>query len=252
MGGKPHDITNNRYGKLVVMSHARKNNVKWATCKCDCGNIITVRAADLQKGTTLSCGCYRKECQAARTKDLTNQVFGRLTAKEHFVHKEKSWWVCTCQCGKAVSVLANSLLNGHTRSCGCYRRDILTTHGLTGTRLLCSSYDKIRRERELEMDSKWKPEMEIALRTFRCSCALCGMSEEEHIEKYGTSLHVDHIRPLSKGFGLYPGNVALLCASCNRKKWNKDINDLPLETQANLIWAAIEFKNHWEHINRGN
>lgn len=54
-------------------------------------------------------------------KDLTNQQFGRLIARET-VHKESGKgivWRCECSCGGVKEVRAAYLLNGHTRSCGC-------------------------------------------------------------------------------------------------------------------------------------
>lgn len=53
-------------------------------------------------------------------KDLSNQQFGRLTAKE-IVGKDKKGvlWRCECECGGEKIVPAAYLLNQHTRSCGC-------------------------------------------------------------------------------------------------------------------------------------
>ena len=34
---------------------------KWAICRCDCGNIKRVRAIDLERRGTRSCGCLREE-----------------------------------------------------------------------------------------------------------------------------------------------------------------------------------------------
>jgi hypothetical protein len=43
-------------------------------------------------------------------------------------------WVCRCDCGTERVVLGNSLLRGHTTSCGCAARDALIKrnirHGL--------------------------------------------------------------------------------------------------------------------------
>lgn len=59
--------------------------------------------------------------------DLTGRVFGRLTVVER-VGSDKyknALWKCVCNCpsGKEVIVTSNHLLNGHTQSCGCYKRD---------------------------------------------------------------------------------------------------------------------------------
>lgn len=60
-------------------------------------------------------------------KDLTGQVFGRLTALR-IVGRTK-WggavWLCRCSCnGKEKEIAANSLHQGTTQSCGCLCREI--------------------------------------------------------------------------------------------------------------------------------
>ena len=48
-------------------------------------------------------------------------------------------WLCRCDCGNEVEVIATDLTTGHTCSCGCLMRETasktMTTHGKTGTRL---------------------------------------------------------------------------------------------------------------------
>ena len=69
--------------------------------------------------------------------DLTNQKFGRLTAKRKGEHRYGHiTWVCECDCGKEVSVVANSLRRNLSKSCGCLNREIISAakkHGMYGT-----------------------------------------------------------------------------------------------------------------------
>ena len=59
--GKFIDLSNQRFGKLVVIKRAGANNgVVWL-CKCDCGNMVSVRSGDLRYGAVKSCGCSRIE-----------------------------------------------------------------------------------------------------------------------------------------------------------------------------------------------
>ena len=55
-------------------------------------------------------------------KDLTNQVFGSLTAKEivgiHPKYRDKLW-LCQCACGKTSIVRSVALSSGSIKSCGC-------------------------------------------------------------------------------------------------------------------------------------
>jgi hypothetical protein len=57
------DITGQRFGKLTVLAFDKQDKFRqymWF-CKCDCGNIVSVRGYSLRSGNTQSCGCVQKE-----------------------------------------------------------------------------------------------------------------------------------------------------------------------------------------------
>lgn len=65
---------------------------------------------------------------------LTGKKFGRLTALRRDPKKYSDvHWICKCLCGKTTSVVTSFLISGHTRSCGCMRRDAAKKMG-TATR----------------------------------------------------------------------------------------------------------------------
>ena len=57
--------------------------------------------------------------------DLTNQKFGRLQALWETTGTSggNTLWLCECDCGKLIRVGRQNLRSGHTRSCGCLRRE---------------------------------------------------------------------------------------------------------------------------------
>jgi hypothetical protein len=59
-------------------------------------------------------------------RDLTGQVFGRLTAIAEHGRSEagRVLWRCQCACGVERIVLAGSLTRGQTVSCGCRHRPL--------------------------------------------------------------------------------------------------------------------------------
>lgn len=72
--------------------------------------------------------------------DLTGQRFGRLIVIEQDrsgVSKagHHACWICRCDCGNAIFAYSNELRSGDRKSCGCYQRDRMITHGKTNTRL---------------------------------------------------------------------------------------------------------------------
>lgn len=64
-------------------------------------------------------------------KDLTGQVFGRLTviARSEDVFqgngKRKVCWLCRCQCGKEHVTRGEYLRSGGTTSCGCFHKEMV-------------------------------------------------------------------------------------------------------------------------------
>jgi hypothetical protein len=77
--------------------------------------------------------------------DLTGQVFGRLKVKEFVGTKNRiALWLCECECGETTTVQGGSLRNGHTQSCGCFRREravaIHTKHGHLRDKKLSPEY----------------------------------------------------------------------------------------------------------------
>ncbi|MBR4420014.1 MAG: hypothetical protein IKT32_03965, partial [Clostridia bacterium] len=63
--------------------------------------------------------------------DLTGQKFGRLTAIERIEsYKQRSRWLCLCECGNTNTVLASHLRSGAVRSCGCLSKDVAADRGI--------------------------------------------------------------------------------------------------------------------------
>lgn len=163
-GPKPKDYTGIRFGNLTVIEMTRLPNRKsrYAKCKCDCGNIVTVDVQYLRNGHTTSCGscAYRNDERIAKKltriaalheqwmKDngkmpdyhnLVGYRFGRLVVEKDMgvkslsAHSNRSRVVlCRCDCGNEKEIYVHLLLKGNTRSCGCLRKDIGTTRNYDG------------------------------------------------------------------------------------------------------------------------
>jgi hypothetical protein len=66
-----------------------------------------------------------------KSPDLTDEKFGRLTAIRR-VDSGNGWgvrWLCECECGNETVVTSSNLRRGTTKSCGCYRNDLLSKRG---------------------------------------------------------------------------------------------------------------------------
>ncbi len=74
----------------------------------------------------------------ANVKDLIGREFGRLTVLSRTgipegVKSQRAYWLCKCECGTVKVCSSKTLLNGSTKSCGCYGIESRITHGMTKT-----------------------------------------------------------------------------------------------------------------------
>ena len=123
-----YDLTGKVFNWLTVLKKNgkdEKNNTEWL-CKCKCGKYKIATTYELNSGKTKSCGCYN----SARYENLTGK-YGNLTVIE-YVGKDKNnykLYRCRCDCGNEIIVKGSSLLTGHTKSCGCVKKNQFKTHG---------------------------------------------------------------------------------------------------------------------------
>lgn len=129
-GCRYKDIAGQKFNKLTALRPTFKKesngSMIWE-CLCDCGNITTASYSNLKRGHKKSCGCALNEYVQSLTYDLTNQRFGMLVA-QHFKgvreRDQRRVWRCRCDCGNECDVDVNSLISGHTTSCGCAHKSL--------------------------------------------------------------------------------------------------------------------------------
>jgi hypothetical protein len=80
--GRPlkEDLTGRVFGRLTVLSRAGSipGQAIWL-CQCECGERAVKPGAQLRRGRTLSCGCWRREMPAVRKTTHGNAGKGRHT-----------------------------------------------------------------------------------------------------------------------------------------------------------------------------
>ncbi len=93
----------------------------------------------------------------AKFKDLTGQVFGKLTVigiskKVQSGKRERYYWRCRCDCGNIKDVRTDCLTSGYVTSCGCIKKEQdkinLTKfhrHKLSNTKLWHTYYGMLHR-----------------------------------------------------------------------------------------------------------
>ena len=137
---KANDLTNQRFGKLIVkgkdneLSKIRKRSY-WI-CDCDCGtNHKSIAGSHLTSGNIISCGCYGKSIGGQRFEDLSGQIFDRLVVIKRVqppqgLSDKQTFFECKCECGKTKIIRAADLKNGKVKSCGCLNIENLSNRAI--------------------------------------------------------------------------------------------------------------------------
>lgn len=125
---KPRDLIGQRFGRLEVLELVGTAPRVWR-CRCTCGRTAQVTRSNLVSGNTRSCGCARIKV------DLTGRQFGRLRVEAignvkrvRGAHPRRPWQ-CVCVCGTRKEALAEDLVRGRVRSCGCLAREMCQALG---------------------------------------------------------------------------------------------------------------------------
>lgn len=123
--GRFINLTGRRFGHLTVLEQANDNilpsglHEKMWLCRCDCGRETVVRGAFLRTGHTTSCGCRKTGINFI---DLTGKCFSNVTVLRRIGTNSPPQWLCRCDCGTEFITRGSSLVNGHTKSCGCRKK----------------------------------------------------------------------------------------------------------------------------------
>ena len=63
--------------------------------------------------------------------NLIGQIFNYFTVIDGPIHKNKKiYWSCKCKCGNIKEVRADQLKSGTTKSCGCFKKEILIKNNI--------------------------------------------------------------------------------------------------------------------------
>lgn len=131
------DLVGQKFGRLTVIEWVQRDGHTIWRCICDCGSEVLVGTNHLRSGHTQSCGCYmREQTSKSNSRDLSGKRFGRLSViskvEGHRVTSGQTLtkYLCHCDCGNDVEIIASNLVSGNSMSCGCIgnSKGEFTTH----------------------------------------------------------------------------------------------------------------------------
>ena len=66
----------------------------------------------------------------SKFKEMVGKTFGRWTveSRAHTCQNNGIYWWCRCSCGYRARVSGKTLRRGHSKSCGCLKSELASTH----------------------------------------------------------------------------------------------------------------------------
>lgn len=212
-----------RFGKLVVVERAVKNDKgqRMWKCICDCGNEKLSRESMLLAGKLNSCGVNH------RGLNLIGQRFTRLTVvafHKRDVHHQFIW-KCVCDCGNEVISSGNQLRRHKAKSCGCIKKDSNAKRKEYGE----ASFNNIIRQYKNNAAHRGYV-FTLTPDEFRHlisqNCNYCGRppSQQRNSKSYGNIIH-NGIDRVDNNVGYIIENVVPCCVQCNISKTNHTVDE---------------------------
>jgi hypothetical protein len=148
--------------------------------------------------------------------DLTDQKFGRLTAKklvEPNRHRQAQW-LCVCDCGNEKIISQNGLRSHNTTSCGCFQKEWARQYHLL--RPYESLYNRLVNRHKIDFVSlTYEDFVEF---TKIHNCHYCNAKIHwaiENTKKNGTACNLDR---KDSTVGYTVENCVVCCKRCNIAK----------------------------------
>jgi hypothetical protein len=132
----------------VVIEYIPSQNRKdrWLVRCVDCTGEYKATGANLRKNNSQICKSCMKSNNSRENKNLIGKKFGKWNVIR--ISEEKSTnrkYLCVCDCENKTTrnVRGRDLISGRSKSCGCYKIEILRKEN-TEPKRRCDEYSKIR------------------------------------------------------------------------------------------------------------
>jgi hypothetical protein len=224
-----------QFGRLTVIKdigRSKRHNILWE-CLCICGKTAKVPTKLLTSGNTKSCGCLKAErIRWTKFNDLEGKKFGRLLVIKMVGRNKYNWplWECKCDCGNTFEIAGTYLLLGHTKSCGCYRREFnLLPNNEGAVRQLVRNYKRNAKTRGLVFELT--NEQLVSLVTQNCT--YCGQEPAMVINGVFKYNSIDRV---NNNQGYIFSNCTPCCLKCQLAKMDMSVKEFDAWTEKRYKW----------------
>lgn len=146
---------------------------------------------------------------------------------------------CLCDCGKEIIVEGSKITNGHTKSCGCLKKErdfgrFKLPFGEAARNNIIGSYKSNAKNKGYE----FKLTSEEMIEIFQMNCFYCGSEPKNVYSRPKMNGHFIHngIDRKDNNIGYIIENVVPCCTQCNYTKHTFDYDDF-------IIWIKKVYDN---------
>jgi len=158
--------------------------------------------------------------------DLTGKKFERLMVVRRNYPNGKGgqpYWLCKCDCGKENIVSGVCLREGHSRSCGCLKKENKLSLGLASKKRLIDKYKRSAKKKGYSFELTNEQFFKLTQR----ACYYCGIEPNnitKNIQTNGNYIYngLDRIDN-TKGYTIK--NTVSCCSICNYAKRNLTLQE---------------------------
>jgi hypothetical protein len=135
-----HNIPDSKWTVIerVYMPQCAHNKWRWKV-QCECGNISILPKQALISGKSKSCGKCKNNYYVGWKMSEHGIPDSKLTILKRSEKRGTNgayYYICKCECGNIKEIILRNILDGTTKSCGCYFKQLMDeyTDDLTGKR----------------------------------------------------------------------------------------------------------------------
>ncbi len=167
--------------------------------------------------------------------ELIGKRFTRLVPYEETRIGKRNMvaWKCKCDCGNETIAVTNSLLSGHTKSCGCLQKEQVSNSDSSKNKLY-SSYRKTAHNKGLEFTLTEEKFFSLV----KDSCFYCGIEPSSIMKSRTNEFIYNGIDRVDNSQGYLDDNVVTCCSTCNYAKRNLSVEQF-------LHWVSRIYKNQY-------
>jgi len=162
-----------------------------------------------------------------KRKNLINRRFNRLFVLSlyktiQYKKSKKDLYLCKCDCGNSIVTRGDSLLNGRTKSCGCFSKETIIKNnvkrkipnGGAAINMLFNKYKEGAVVRNLEFTIN----MAFFKKITKQNCTYCGSKPSQIAKTKCSSYNYNGIDRQDNLLGYTKENCKPCCKICNRAK----------------------------------